>query len=75
MCGSRASTASTARHTALPVVATLPQRLSEATTSAEVISLPVWKRTPLRSPMVWRRPSGVIACDSASRGIGANFAS
>ncbi len=52
MCGSLASTASTARHTALPVVATLPQRLSEATTSAEVISLPVWKRTPLRSAMV-----------------------
>jgi len=47
-----ASTASTARTTTLPVVATLPQRVTEATTSAEVISLPLWNRTPLRSAMV-----------------------
>jgi len=73
--GSLASTASTARHTALPVVATFPQRLSEATTSAAVISLPLWKRTPLRSAMVYRRPSGVIVEASASMGIGANLAS
>ncbi len=49
MDGSLASTASTVLHSGLPGVAILPQRLSEATTSAEVISLPLWNLTPLRS--------------------------
>ena len=50
--GSFASTASTFLKMALPVPAMRPQRLSEATTSADVISLPLWKRTPRRSRIV-----------------------
>ncbi len=50
--GSFASTASTFFHIALPVPAIFPQRISEATTSAEVISLPVWNLTPLRRRIV-----------------------
>jgi hypothetical protein len=36
----------------LPTVATWPQRLSDATTSAAVISLPLWNFTPRRSVIV-----------------------
>jgi hypothetical protein len=47
-----ASIPSTFFQIALPGVASLLQCWSEGTTSAEVISLPLWKRTPLRSVKV-----------------------
>ena len=52
MYGSFASSASTFFQTAFGVVPSLAQCWSDGTTSAEVISLPLWKRTPLRSVMV-----------------------
>ena len=52
MYGSLASTASTFFQSGLPEVAILPQRWSDATTSAEVISLPLWNFTLLRSAIV-----------------------
>jgi hypothetical protein len=42
----------TSDHRTRPIEATWPQRLSEATTSAEVISRPLWNFTPRRSVMV-----------------------
>ena len=66
---------STLAHSDLPSEATWPQRLSEGTTSAEVISLPLWNLTPLRSVMVWRRPPSVTACVSARSGTGLKLAS
>jgi hypothetical protein len=50
--GSFASSASTLLQTAFPGVDIVPQRASEATTSAEVISLPLWNFTPLRRVIV-----------------------
>jgi hypothetical protein len=50
--GSFASIASTFFQRTLPSEATCPHRLSEATTSADVISLPVWNFTPRRSVIV-----------------------
>jgi hypothetical protein len=44
-----ASTASTFLNTAFPVLATAPQRRSEATTSADVNGFPLWNLTSLRS--------------------------
>ena len=47
--GPFASTASTNFQSALPGVAIRPHRFSEGTTSADVISLPLWNLTPRRS--------------------------
>ena len=68
--GSLASTLSTYFQRLRPIDATRPQRRRDGTTSAEVISLPLWNLTPFRSVMVWRRPLSVTACDSASSGTG-----
>ncbi len=65
-----ASMLSTLSHRALPTVATCAHRLREGTTSAAVISLPLWNLTPLRSVMVWRKPRSLIVCDSARCGTG-----
>ena len=67
---SLASTASTYFHRVRPTEATRPQRRSDGTTSAEVISLPLWNLTPLRSVIVWRSPLSLTVCDSASMGVG-----
>jgi len=50
--GAFASTASTFAQMAFPGVEILPQRASDAATSAAVISLPLWNLTPLRSVIV-----------------------
>src|SRR5262245_41556674 len=68
--GFGASTLSTYFHRTRPTELTLPQRRSEGTASAAVISLPLWNLTPLRSAMVWRSPLSLTAWDSASRGTG-----
>src|SRR3989442_13925586 len=62
-------------HRILPSVATWPHRLIDGTTSAAVISLPWWNRTPRRRVIVWRRPPSPTSCDSASSGIGLNAGS
>jgi hypothetical protein len=54
-----AATASTDFQSAFPTVAVRPHRFSEATTSAAVISLPVWNLTPLRNVIVYPRPPSV----------------
>jgi hypothetical protein len=64
-----ASTPSTFFQNCLPGVASRPHRLSEATTSADVISLPLWNFTPRRSLNVYVRPLSVTAWLSASSGI------
>ena len=48
LSGALASTASTFLKTALPALATAPQRLREATTSAAPSVLPLWNLTLLR---------------------------
>ena len=45
----------------LPRLARVVKRRSEATMSAEVISLPLWKVTPLRSLKVAVFPSRLIS--------------
>ena len=58
-----------------PSDASLSQRLSEGTTSAEVIGVPSWNSTPVRSGMVSvRLPSDQFA-PVASMGWGTPFAS
>ena len=61
---------STVFQSSLPVEFTCPQRWMDGTTSAAVISLPLWNLTPLRRVMVWRRPLSPTAWDSARRGTG-----
>ena len=70
--GSLASTPSTFCHNCLPGVASLPQRVSEATTSADVISLPLWNFTPRRSLNVYVRPrvaDGVALDEQRDRAV------
>ena len=73
--GSLASTASMVFQRALPEVAILPQRWSEGTTSAEVISLPLWNFTFFRSVIVYRRPPSATVWLSASMGTGVRLLS
>src|SRR5712691_590608 len=73
--GPLASTASTVLNTALPVLAIAPQRLSEATTSADVSALPLWNLTSLRSRIVYRLPPSPTSWPSASSGTGWYLAS
>src|SRR5262249_15704558 len=54
--GSFASTASTLFQTAFPGVETFPHRLSDATTSVAVISLPVWNLRAVGSVIVYGGP-------------------
>jgi hypothetical protein len=58
---SEAVTASTWRKTTAPREPTLPQRVSDATKSSDVISLPLWKSTPWRSLKVCVRPFWLTA--------------
>src|SRR5262245_44128644 len=73
--GSLASTASTFLKMALPGLATTPQRLSEATTSAAPSILPLWNLTLLRSRITYRLPPSCTSALSASSGTGWYFAS
>ncbi len=58
--------------TALPRGAMSIQRFSEATTSSDVMSLPLWNLTPLRNGIVYTRPSfDTVGMLSAS--IGTTF--
>ena len=59
----------------LPIVEIRPQWLSEATTSAAVMSLPLWNFTPRRSLIVKRRPPSDTVCPSASMGMVAKLRS
>src|SRR5712692_1917309 len=68
--GPLASTASTDFQNTFPRVLIRPQRFSEATTSAAVISLPVWNLTPLRNVIVYRRPPSDTVWPSARWGMG-----
>ena len=67
---SGAVTASTCLKTTMPREPTFPQRFSDATTSSDVISLPLWKSTPRRSLNVCVRPFELMLWDSTSIGWG-----
>ena len=72
---SGAVTASTWLKTTMPREPTFPQRTSDATTSSDVISLPLWKSTRRRSLKVCVRPFELMAWDSTSIGWGRQLAS
>ena len=72
---SGAVTASTLLKTTMPREPTLPQRFSDATTSSDVISLPLWKSTPRRSLNVCVSPFELMLWDSTSIGWGRMLAS
>ncbi len=65
-----ASTLSTYFQSARPTEATRPQRWSDGTTSAAVISLPLWNLTDFRRLIVYLRPLSVSVHESASSGTG-----
>lgn len=70
-----ASMLSTFENSRLPREPNSPQRFSEATTSAEVMSVPLWKVTPWRRVMTMVRPSSSRRSLSASSGTGELLAS